>query len=255
MRLLPALLLLIALAPLLRALWRRSGGSGRLYPRLAAGQWLRFGLPAVVLLAAIGRWSAFATLPPEFAPAQVLLGIDGFDAADRRSLAWSAVGGVAIGMVLSLLVTAWRAWRGRAEGTLFGDARSIIPRDPRDYGWAAAVAVTAGVTEEAYFRLLLPLLAAQAFGSAVAGFAGATLLFGAAHRYQGWRGVAATTVAGAALAVGYLATASLALMMALHAAGDLTHLVARPALRRWIEGRRRPAPPSERRSGGGGPLA
>ena len=124
------------------------------------------------------------------------------------------------------------------EGTLFGDARSILPQRRGELGWAAVVAVTAGVTEEAYFRLLLPLLGSWATGSAVAGFAGATLLFGAAHRYQGWRGVAATTVAGAALSAGYLATGSLIAVMAFHAAGDLGHLVIRPAVRGWIERRK-----------------
>ncbi|WP_375393118.1 CPBP family intramembrane glutamic endopeptidase [uncultured Sphingomonas sp.] len=240
MRPLPALLLVLALAPLLHALARRGrrARDGRRYRRLAAGQWLRFGLPTVLILGATGRWATLWRLPAEFAPARTLLGLDRFDAADRRALAWSCIGGVVLGGALVLLLTAWRARRGRPEGTLFGDARGLIPSHPRDYPWAAAVAATAGVTEEAYFRLLLPLLATQACGSAAAGFAGATLLFGAAHRYQGWRGVLATTIAGAVMAFAYLLTASLPLLMALHAFGDLVHLVAKPALRRWVEGLR-----------------
>lgn len=192
----------------------------------------------MALLGVSGRWPSILHIPVEFAPAAALFGVDDLTAADRQTVLLAASGGVVIGLVAGMLLTAWRAWRGRPEGTMFGDARALLPRGPQDYGWAALVCVTAGMTEEAYFRLLLPLLATQASGSAVVGFVGATLLFGAAHRYQGWRGVLATTVAGTALSVGYLATGSLLAMMAMHAAGDLGHLVLRPALRLAIERRR-----------------
>ncbi|WP_174279950.1 CPBP family intramembrane glutamic endopeptidase, partial [Sphingomonas bacterium] len=92
-----------------------------------------------------------------------------------------------------------------------------------------------GVAEEMYFRLLLPLLGTQAFGHPVMAFAGAALLFGAGHHYQGWRGVVSTTITGGVLTIAYLATTSLLLVMAVHAAGDLMHLVARPAVRRRVK--------------------
>lgn len=232
----PALLLAVALAPLAWMFWGRSRpASGPRYRRLAATQWRRFGLPAIALLGVTGQWRAFVALPSAFDPARAWLGVEDFGPSDRLVMAGACAGGVALGAAVLLLLTAWRAWRGRGDGTLFGDARALIPTDPRDFGWAAAVAITAGLTEEAYFRLLLPLLAAQAFGSTAVGFVGATLLFGAAHRYQGWRGVAATTVAGGGMAVAYLATTSLPLVMAVHAGGDLVHFVARPVVRRWVE--------------------
>lgn len=229
------LLLLAALAPLWPGLFgRRLPPPGPRYPGMVRRHWLRFGLPAVLLLVLSEQLGALWHMPAAFTPAAAAIGVEGIDAGDRRYLIESGAIGVGIGVVLGILLTAWRAWRGRPEGTLFGDASGIRPRQG-ELGWAAMVAVTAGVTEEAYFRLLLPLLATQAFGSASAAFAGAALLFGWAHRYQGWRGVAATTVAGAALAAGYLATESLVAMMAFHAAGDLGHLVLRPAVRGWIE--------------------
>lgn len=237
---LPILLLAVALVPMAHLLFgrRRPAQSGRRYPRMLRASWLRFGVPPVLLLGLTGQWRAFWVPPPVFAPAAVFLGIDGLSAADRHYLIAAGAVGVAIGILLGTLVTAARASRGRPEGTLFGDASALRPRNAGEFGWTAAISITAGVTEEAYFRLLLPLFATQATGSAVTGFAGATLLFGAAHRYQGWRGVAATTVAGAALSVGYLATGSLLAMMAFHAAGDLGHLVLRPAVRGWIERQR-----------------
>lgn len=238
MKLFAAVLLLIALVPFGWSFLRRSANGRRGYPAMVRSSWLRFGLPAIALLGVAGRWPSFVQIPAEFAPATVLVGFDGLTAADRQTVLLAAACGVLIGLAAGMLLTAWRAWRGRPEGTMFGDARAVLPRGPQDYGWAALVCLTAGLTEEAYFRLLVPLLATLASGSAVAGFVGATLLFGAAHRYQGWRGVVATTVAGTALSVGYLATGSLIAMMALHAAGDLGHLVLRPALRLAIERRR-----------------
>ena len=235
-------LLLIGLIPLWpaswppRRSWTRPAPAGPRYPRMVRAHWLRFGLPPIILLGLTGQLGAFWCVPAAFAPAVTLLGLDGLGQTDRAYLIRAAATGVGIGVGLGTLLTAWRAWRGRPEGKLFGDASSIRPAHG-ELGWAAAVSLTAGVTEEAYFRLLVPLLATQAFGNAVAAFAGATLLFGWAHRYQGWRGVAATTVAGAALVAGYLATGSLWAMMAFHAAGDLGHLVVRPAVRGWIERR------------------
>lgn len=233
-----ALLLAVALLPLGQLLFaRRRRIEGRRYPRMVRTSWLRFGVPPLVLLGSIARWPDFLHLPSEFAAARMLLGIGDVSAVEQRILIGAAAIGVAIGVGGGMLLTAWRAWRGRPEGTLFGDAAAVRP-GPGELGWAAALAVTAGITEEAYFRLLLPLLATLAMGSAPIAFVGAALLFGAAHRYQGWRGMLATTLAGAALSVFYLASGSLIAAMAVHATGDLGHLVLRPAVRGWIERRR-----------------
>ena len=240
-RLFHALLLVVALSPLGLMVFRpwRRAPAGRRYPTLVGASWLRFGVTTVLLLGVAERWPAFGHMPAEFAEAQARLGLAGLRAEDRWVLVGAGAIGVAVGIAAGTLLTAWRAWVGRPEGTLFGDAGSVRPARG-ELGWGAAVAVTAGVTEEAYFRLLLPLLATLVTGSAVAGFAGATLMFGLAHRYQGWRGVVATAVAGAGLAGFYLATENLVAAMAIHAAGDLGHLVIRPAVRGWIEERRRP---------------
>ena len=228
----------MALAPLADLLRPRRAGGRSDYPPIALGSWLRFGAPAVLLRAATGQIGAFVRLPPAFGPVQALAGLDRTGPGDRLALLGAAAAGVVLGVGAGLLLTAWRTWRGRPEGSLFGDASAVRPRGPDELRWAAVVAITAGITEEAYFRLLLPLLTAQATGSALAGFVGAALLFGSAHRYQGWRGMLATTVAAGALTLGYLATGNLLAMMAVHAAGDVGQLVLRPALRLAIERRR-----------------
>jgi len=92
------------------------------------------------------------------------------------------------------------------------------------------VALAAGVTEEPFFRLLLPLLIAIVTGSAAAGFVLSLILFGAMHRYQGWRGMIATTVFGGVMTGVYLVSGALWLVIALHVLIDLNGLVLWPAL-------------------------
>ncbi|WP_375250389.1 CPBP family intramembrane glutamic endopeptidase, partial [Sphingomonas sp.] len=137
---------------------------------------------------------------------------------------WALGGIVAGGTIIGLV----ERWRGRPFG--LGDVEAVMPRTPRELGWGVILSLTAGVMEEGYFRLLLPLLATLATGSAVVGFGLATLLFGAAHRYQGWKGMIATAVTGALLAAVYLASGALWVAIALHVAIDLNALVARPVV-------------------------
>ena len=92
--------------------------------------------------------------------------------------------------------------------------------------------IAAGIVEELFFRLALPLFATLATGSASLGFALATLLFAGAHRYQGWAGMAFSGVAGALLATLYLATGELWFAMLVHVLLNLNGLVLRPAMSR-----------------------
>ena len=92
------------------------------------------------------------------------------------------------------------------------------------------LSLVAGVAEELFFRLALPLLVALATGSALAGFILSALLFAAAHRYQGKAGVIATGAMGVAFAVLYLASGALWLAIAAHIVVDLNSLVIRPAI-------------------------
>jgi membrane protease YdiL (CAAX protease family) len=57
------------------------------------------------------------------------------------------------------------------------------------------------------------------------------LVFGAVHRYQGWPGMIATTLTGAALAALYGLTGALWVAIAFHIAIDLNTLVVRPLAR------------------------
>lgn len=190
---------------------------------------LAFGVSGLAALALSGRTGALSTLPVEFealaVEARHLAGFGG------PTFKVAVLAGLAGGAVLGLLIARWQLRRGLRPFTA-GDIDRILPRRRGEFGWTAALGIAAGIVEELFFRLALPLFAALATGSTPFGFAAATLLFAGAHRYQGWRGVAFTGVAGALLATLYLATGDLWFAMLVHALLNLNGLVLRPALLR-----------------------
>jgi len=195
--------------------------------RWASGLWLGYGVPALLGLLAIGGLNAIGAMPLAFLPLGQAIGV--VPGAIAPATIALGLGG---GSVLGLVLTWWRARRGRGPWVL-GDARSIMPRGDADLWPAAVLALSAGVTEELFFRLWLPLIVALACGSGAAGMAVATVAFAAMHRYQGWAGMAANLVGGALLAVLYLGTGALWVPIGVHALVDLNAVVLRP----WVASR------------------
>ena len=231
------ILLLIALGAIA---WFQRGGRGayrrfralsdtefrqRRYRRWIARATLAFALPALIGLALLHRLAALQTLPPEFAAARALLPVvEGAPGA----LATGLLGGAAVGGLIAGALAATR--RRRSLLPPLGNVATLMPRNRPERAYAAAMSVVAGITEELAFRLYLPLLLALLTGNGIFAFAIATLLFGAMHRYQGWRGVAATTLVGLVMSAIYLITGALWLAMLLHALIDLNGLVLRSVL-------------------------
>ncbi|MGN6268665.1 MAG: CPBP family intramembrane glutamic endopeptidase [Sphingomonas sp.] len=200
--------------------WRR-----RRYRLWIAKSWALFAAPALLGLVLVGQLKAVTAMPAAFAaPAR---------AAGYPAPLGDILGELAIGLVAgSVLGGGWAIWRGRKgrRPAMLGDFSMLLPENRGEVLLAAASAVSAGITEELYFRLLIPLLIADLTGSAWFGFAVATLLFALAHRYQKWLGVVATGVVGVLLAFFYLQSGALWLAMLFHATIDLNGLVIRPAL-------------------------
>ncbi|MGN6376837.1 MAG: CPBP family intramembrane glutamic endopeptidase [Sphingomonas sp.] len=208
--------------------WRR-----RRYLLWIAKSWLLFAAPALLGLAMIGGLGAIGRMPAAFAAPAVWVGYP----APLGALAEELAMGLAAGSVLGGGWALWRGRRGRRPAML-GDFSALLPQDRGEALLAAGTAVTAGITEELYFRLLIPLLVTRLTGSAWLGFGVATVLFGLAHRYQKWLGVVATGLIGLLFAFFYLQSGALWLAMLVHATIDLNGLVVRPALGGML--RRRP---------------
>jgi membrane protease YdiL (CAAX protease family) len=161
--------------------------------------------------------------------------------AETQSLpavAWlrdALAGGLGAGLLLGAIVggtvlTAIGVRSARAEGgvVMVGDIAALLPRNRPELGWGAALSINAGIVEEALFRLALPALLVIVTGEPVSAFVLAALVFGALHAYQGWLGVAATSVVGLLFTTVYVVSGSILLAMLVHLLFDLRTLVIIP---------------------------
>jgi uncharacterized protein len=185
-------------------------------------------------LALLGRLDALWTFPAEFAAvagAIPTFGIDG-DATGfiGGALLGALIGGGVIGGIL--------AARAPEPPPTEQSVMAMMPRNPAETGCTALLSLNAGLGEEIFFRLYLPLLLVAIGMGAGLAFVLAGLLFGFAHLYQGIGGVVVTAVIGAVMAVIYLLSGSLWIAIAVHALIDLNALVLRPAITRTVRNRR-----------------
>ena len=239
---LPAALLLACLAALAWLTWRdiadyavfkqltETADRQRGYRAWVLKSFLLFFGASVVCLALLGHLGCLIHEPREF-----------FELARRlrtavpfAAFAPELLGGMAAGVSTSVVIAVILAQRNarRAAAPVLGDVAALLPRNGAETLWTALIAVNAGVSEEVFFRLLLPLLLVMVFGNALLAFAVAGIVFGLAHVYQGWVGVLATFVLGLVLAGLYLLTGSLLAPIAVHVLIDLVGLVIRPTLAR-----------------------
>ena len=144
------------------------------------------------------------------------------------------VGGAA-GIVLGVARTRTAKGREQLRRALI-PARALLPQTLSERALWAGVALTAGFCEELIFRGMIPRFLGGQLGDPLAGMLLAVLAFGAAHLYQGARGVIGTTVLGAYFAFVVLCTHSIWPAVLLHALVDL-RVLAFPSLD--------PAPPRE----------
>lgn len=209
-----------------------AGGVGRkaFYRRMLAAQLLQFTLPPIIGSLVLGRIGAVTELPPELWPASAMLRGDA-PAVPVDPLLTSIFGAaVLVAIPLGAFLT-WRRWRkGIGAPAYLARLSALLPRDRDEVLLGAAISVAAGVGEELFFRLLLPMLLAAFIGGIPAVIA-AILLFGLAHAYQGWKGVTVTSLVGILFTAMYLMSGSLAIAMLFHATIDLMTLAIRPAIR------------------------
>jgi len=129
---------------------------------------------------------------------------------------WTVLlGGTAVAVTLAFKWVAMRM--GLGEDPIL---RALIPRTRRDKWAFAGLSVCAGFGEEVAYRgyvlaMLVPLV------GTLGGVAVSSVVFGVLHAYQGLRGVLRTTVLGAVMATGFLATGSLWPVVLAHLAFDV----------------------------------
>ncbi|HEX5854863.1 MAG TPA: CPBP family intramembrane glutamic endopeptidase [Thermoanaerobaculia bacterium] len=102
----------------------------------------------------------------------------------------------------------------------FGGISLLIPASDAEQRLWVMVSITAGVCEEVLYRGYLGFYLGRYMPLAAVAVL-ASVFFGLAHIYQGWRNALRTTVVGALLWGLYLATGSILPGMILHAALDI----------------------------------
>ena len=193
-----------------------------------------FGLGTLVSLALTGQLATLARPLPALADA-----VSGWLPQATPDFTNSLPVGLVGGALLGGVVWGIRSRRRKAETpVIVGDVQALLPRNAAERRWAAALALNAGLSEELFFRLLLPVLFYSVFGHALFALAASVLIFGFVHVYQGWTGVLATTMLGVALMGLYLATGSIWLVMGIHAFIDLNGLLFQP----WLQNKFRARP-------------
>ena len=187
----------------------------------------------LVCLAVLGRLQAPFVFPSEFQSLATRLhswvpGAQTHSTRDVVPFVIGAAGGVSIGVLLAVLLAR------RSKSARVGDIEALMPRNRAETAWMALISLNAGLSEELFFRLLLPLLLTLIFRSALASFLIAAGIFGLVHLYQRLAGILGTTVLGLALTAVYLATGALWIAMIVHALLDLMGVVVRPNLERLL---------------------
>lgn len=139
-------------------------------------------------------------------------------------------GGVFAGMLVgSALLLVMSRRKASAKPPIVGDSDVLLPRTALERRWFAAVAITAGITEELVFRAFaFTVLSALLPGGTWPVVLTAAVLFGLAHAYQGWAGMLMTAAIAVLLGRLYVDTGSLIPGMVVHALIDLRALLLRP---------------------------
>jgi hypothetical protein len=209
----------------------------RYYLRWTAESFVVLSGASLVTLLMLGRLDALLVMPDLFRPLAAHFTHKALIGSTDDMIAFAV--GLSVGLSILAALHYFRLRKlvnlGKAVAR---DIEPLLPRTARERLAAMPLCFNAGFSEEIFFRLALPLLATEVTGSAVIGFVLALAVFGLAHYYQGWKGIAATTLLGGVFTVQYLAGASLFWLIAIHAAIDLVGLVIRPVLADHL-GRRR----------------
>ncbi|MGO8863276.1 MAG: type II CAAX prenyl endopeptidase Rce1 family protein [Acidimicrobiales bacterium] len=131
-----------------------------------------------------------------------------------------------LGFVIGLVLLRKRISRGKVATPLRG-AIYLLPRSPAERQVFVGFALTAGICEEILYRGFGLLYMRWAFPTAslTVDIVVTSLVFGAAHAYQGWIGVGATSIAGLLFGVMVAATGTLLVAITVHALIDLRLLV------------------------------
>lgn len=186
------------------------------------------GLGGLALLALTGALDALRAMPAEFAALHPTFKAP--TTVDTSSGDYIIGVLIGAGLAISIAIFLWAQRIRKLAMPMVGEIEPLIPRNGAEIASAVPLAINAGISEEVFFRLALPLLATQVTGSALAGFAIACAAFALVHWYQGWKGMVVVFAVGVWLSWLYLSSGSVLKPVLVHILIDLFAFVVRPAI-------------------------
>ncbi len=210
----------------------RTKERSRLYLRWISQSWLIFALPAATLLLLAGHIH-YLFEPIARSDSSAFISLSGNNEHDT-----SVIIGVVVGLVIAAFIVGWRVKRSlkkRREAP----QEALIPTTTKERWLAVGMSVTAGITEELFFRAMLPALLFLVTGNVAVSMGLALLVFGIEHLYGGWKVVLATTVIGWVFLKLFMSSGTIFVPMAVHALLDINGLIVMPYLaKKGIFGKR-----------------
>ncbi len=198
---------------------RRDNNRVWLYRRWIMQSWLIFAAPSVAFLLTAG------------APHYLVKPIAQGTLADERILRGETehILSIIAGLLFSSLLVAVAALAIRRRGTLQRRTQPpqemLLPTNRHEKRLAIILCLTAGITEELFFRALLPGLLFLITGNAVVAIAVSVAVFGLAHLYAGWTIVVSTAYTGLVLFILYASSGTIIVPMIAHALLDVRALL------------------------------
>jgi CAAX protease family protein len=206
----------------------------RMYRYWVIDGFIRYGVLGVLGLFVLTRQDTLWAMPGDIAHARdALAGQLGFESASLQEAATVVTVALCVGLLIGALIpfVLWR--KKKVKVVVVSDTAALLPRNGAEIRLAALLSLNAGLGEEIFFRLALPLAFYAIVPDLAMAFGAAAFLFGVGHAYQGPIGIAATFAVGLLMTALYLASGQIWLVIALHALIDLRSLVFLPlALKR-----------------------
>ncbi len=196
-----------------------------------------FSVFAVTCLVIFGRVENLFDFPTEFTPLRRAL-INFIQDGDdyRLPIGYVLAGSLVMSSALGGIIASRFASKKDDQSDIadhhatVGDFAALIPRNAAERKLATLISLNAGIGEEIFFRLTLPLFLFFVLDNAVVAFLIASIVFGVMHIYQGWVGVLATGFLGLVFTFLYIWTGTLLLPIIVHVLIDMNGLVLRSYL-------------------------
>ena len=195
------------------------------YRKWLIESWVLFAGVAIAILVALGK-QEYLLHPLIYTNVNSL--IPGLIKSDQAQLQ-SFYAGAGVGLMVAIAVTIIRSWKAvKRKFATAGDVEALLPRNSSERILGFYTAVTAGITEELFFRAALPVVLFGIIGNAMACIVASVIIFGLVHFYQGWKGVLGTLVMGGILMKAFMLSGNIVVPIAIHTFIDLWGLLIIP---------------------------